>query len=227
MNKSRKGFNKERFRMEDILRILKKRHSVRKFKDTDVPLEDIKRLIEAATLAPSGKNMQNWHFVVIRNKRKIAEIADIVIRKDAELAAAAKTEETKKKIQSAAVYHTVFKNAPVLILTYAGPYPVIGEALQAEGALPGEAIDVLLRPHPGIQNIAAAMENLLLAAADMGYGTCWMTGPTCASQEITQYINFHKEGYHLAALTPLGVPASEVRGGPPRKPLEEVMTVIE
>jgi nitroreductase len=62
-----------------------KRHSVRKFTEEQIPDQTIKELIKAATYAPSGKNQQNWHFVVVTNKEKIAEIARIVERKNAEL----------------------------------------------------------------------------------------------------------------------------------------------
>jgi len=71
------------------------------------------------------------------------------------------------------------------------------------------------------------MENLLLAAAAMGYGTCWMTGPTYAADEITQIIGFSKPGYFLAAMTPLGIPAEGKYANPPRKPVTDVLTIID
>ncbi|QIB28028.1 nitroreductase family protein [Caloranaerobacter azorensis] len=204
-----------------------KRHSVRKFKDIDVPIEDIKEIIKAGTYAPSGKNLQNWHFVVVKNKEKIEEMARIVERKNAELANYAKDEDTKKSFTKYLKYHTVFRNAPVVILVYAGPYPSTGLELLKEKGASKEELDAVILPNPGIQNIAAAMENILLAASSMGYGTCWMTGPNYASREITDYIGFKKEGYFLAAMTPLGIPEEFELKSPPRKPLEEVMTIIE
>ncbi len=115
----------------------------------------------------------------------------------------------------------------MLVLIYAGPYDTIANTLQADGLMSDEQALAYARSNPGIQNIAAAMENLQLAAIAMGYGTCWMTGPTYAAEEISCYIGFKKEGYYLAALTPLGVPAAEKLTSPPRKPLEEVLTFIE
>lgn len=46
------------------------RKSIRKFKDTPVPTKDLKEMIKAATYAPSGKNLQNWHFVVVSDREK-------------------------------------------------------------------------------------------------------------------------------------------------------------
>lgn len=204
-----------------------KRHSIRKFKDIEVPLEDIKELIKAAAYAPSGKNKQNWHFVVIKNKEKIDEIARIVEKRNAELVNASSNEEIKKSFSKFLKYHTVFKNASVLVLVYAGPYPSTGLDIYKDIGASTEEIHDLLRPSAGIQNVAAAMENFLLAAANMGYGGCWMTGPNYASKQIEEYIGFEKEGYFLASLTPLGVPEESEPKSPSRKPLDEVLTIIE
>ncbi|MBP2663824.1 MAG: drgA 2 [Firmicutes bacterium] len=203
-----------------------KRHSVRRFTKEQVPEQTIKELIKAATYAPSGKNQQNWHFVVIANKEKIDEIARIVERKNAELCTYLCDEAKIKGLKASLPYQTVFKAAPVLVLVYAGPYDTIADMLLADGIMPCEEAVKYAKPNPGIQNIAAALENLLLAAADRGYGTCWMTGPTHAAEEISAYIGFRKEGYYLAAMTPLGVPASDKLSAPPRKPVEDVLTFI-
>jgi nitroreductase len=204
-----------------------KRHSVRKFTEEQIPEQTIKELIKAATYAPSGKNQQNWHFVVVTNKEKIAEIARIVEKKNAELSKSLRDEAKIKGFTGMVGYQTVFKGAPVLILVYAGQYDTIADMLLADGVMPPEEVAQYAKPNPGVQNIAAAFENLLLAAADKGYGTCWMTGPTYADKEISEYIGFKKEGYYLAAMTPLGVPVSDKLSSPPRKPVEEVVTFIK
>lgn len=204
-----------------------KRHSVRKFKDRDVPVEDLKEILKAATYAPSGKNLQNWHFVVIKNKEKINQLAEIVEKKNEELASSTSDEELSKSFRKYVKYHTVFKNAPIVILVYAGPYPITGIDLLKSKGLSNEELEYYSKPSPGIQNIAAAMENLLLAAANMGYGTCWMTGPIYAGKEIENFIGLKKEDYHLASITPLGVPEDSKIISPPRKPLEDVITIID
>lgn len=56
---------------------MKQRFSVRRFKDQDVEQEKIDKLIEAARIAPSAKNVQPWHFVVIKDKEKRAKLTDI------------------------------------------------------------------------------------------------------------------------------------------------------
>jgi len=46
---------------------IKRRRTIRDFSDTSVPRDVIENCIEAAGSAPSGANLQPWHFVVISN----------------------------------------------------------------------------------------------------------------------------------------------------------------
>lgn len=66
-------------RSEAILRLLKKRRTVRQFSSDPVPIEIIQNAIAAAGTAPSGANQQPWRFVVVRDpeiKQKIREAAE-------------------------------------------------------------------------------------------------------------------------------------------------------
>lgn len=51
--------------MDDVLDLIKARRSIRRYQKRDVPREVIERLIEAARWAPTGANIQPWHFVVV------------------------------------------------------------------------------------------------------------------------------------------------------------------
>lgn len=51
----------------DFYDVIKKRHSIRKYKPDAVEEDKLNRLLEAARLAPSGKNGQPWRFIVVRN----------------------------------------------------------------------------------------------------------------------------------------------------------------
>ncbi len=203
-----------------------RRHSVRKFKQEPVCDEHIEAIIKAATYAPSGKNAQNWHFVVITDKNKITEIAQIVETENSKLCQYLTDENKIRAFKGAVGYHTVFKDAPTLVLVYASHYETIADMLGEVGILDSAEISKYARPNPGAQNVAAAMENLHLAAASLGYGTCWMTGPTYAAEAISEYLGFKKAGYYLSALTPMGLPLSAKLSSPTRKPLEEVLTII-
>ena len=59
---------------------LDRRRTVREFSDRPVPRDIIETALKAGNTAPSGANLQPWHFVVIsgaETKRKIREAAEI------------------------------------------------------------------------------------------------------------------------------------------------------
>lgn len=64
--------------MNPVIENIIARKSVRSFVDKRIPDEAISLLGEAAVNAPSGMNRQEWCFVFIRNKEKIAALADAV-----------------------------------------------------------------------------------------------------------------------------------------------------
>lgn len=64
-----------------------------------------------------------------------------------------------------------------------------------------------MRPYPGLQSVSAAIQNLLLVAHSLGYGTCWMTGPLVAYRELEEILGVDAP-WELVALVPLGVPAA-------------------
>ncbi len=60
-----------------ILESIKKRFSVRKFKDKPIAKEKLEAILEAARLAPSARNIQPWHFVVIDDSQKRKQLTEI------------------------------------------------------------------------------------------------------------------------------------------------------
>jgi nitroreductase len=66
-------------RAEDFYREMRRRRTVREFADRPVPREIIEQCLLAASTAPSGANLQPWHFVVVSDpavKRRIREAAE-------------------------------------------------------------------------------------------------------------------------------------------------------
>jgi nitroreductase len=62
-----------------VLEVIRQRRSVRAYKKDSVPEEILFRVLEAARLAPSGKNLQPWKFVVVQDralKKKLAEASN-------------------------------------------------------------------------------------------------------------------------------------------------------
>lgn len=66
-------------RSKEFSDYIKQRRTVREYSKKDFPIEIIENCIKAAASAPSGANMQPWHFVVVKNKnikKKIREGAE-------------------------------------------------------------------------------------------------------------------------------------------------------
>jgi len=59
----------------ELKEAIKKRESIRDYEDKPVPEEKLLRVLEAARLAPSGGNRQQWKFVVVREDKKRHELS--------------------------------------------------------------------------------------------------------------------------------------------------------
>ncbi len=51
----------------EVQEAIRKRNSIRAYEDRPVPDEVLHNILEAARLAPSGRNSQSWKFAVVRN----------------------------------------------------------------------------------------------------------------------------------------------------------------
>lgn len=204
-----------------------KRKSIRDYKDEPVPKEDILKMLDAAVHAPSPKHQQNWHFVVVQDKKMIEKIAEIVKEKHTYIGSFAGSEEERKKFMNLLPYYTNFQRSACAVLVYACEYKMIEEKILKANNAGEDIINSIKASQSVAQGIGAAVENFLLAAASMGYGTCYMTGPSYASKEIEEVVGFNKQGYELMSIISLGVPQDKTPAQPKRKPLDEVVTFIE
>ena len=62
----------------DLFEVIEKRRSIRSYKPTPIPNEHLRKILEAARLAPSGKNLQPWRFIIVRNPEKKRMLAEAV-----------------------------------------------------------------------------------------------------------------------------------------------------
>jgi nitroreductase len=94
---------------------------------------------------------------------------------------------------------------------------------RAFGAAPA-AIVIAAEPSSEywVQDASAAMQNMLLAAAALGYGGCWVEGSRKNWQAPVAEMLRIPEGKQPWAMTPIGVPAAQ----PPRpaKPSAQELT---
>jgi nitroreductase len=192
----------------ELIEAIKKRRSIRKFKSDKIPKKDIYDIIQAASLAPSAHNKQMWRFIAITNKRIITEMKKVIVTEVEELISWPELKEIELQLKGLQAYSTFFVKAPLVFAILVKPYhSIMDEVLKLDRLKKKQA--GLLSSHIEIQSVAAAVENLLLAATDKGYGTCWMCGPLIAVSALEEILKIEKP-WKLMALIPLGIPDQEL-----------------
>ena len=174
--------------------------AIRYLKPDPVPNELIRKLIEAATKAPSGTNRQPWKFIIIRDaetKRRIGEYYRHIVPRLRHLA------DEKPRIYESATYLAKhLHKVPVLILACienGGP-STLGKG----------------------SSIYPAVQNLLLAARGLGLGSVLTTFHKQYEREIKELLGI-PDNVETAALLPVGFLADGIHYGPTRRsPVEEV-----
>ena len=58
----------------DIYEVIKKRRSIRRFKQDEIPLRILEKLVDAARFAPSGGNIQPWEFIIVNDKELLDKV---------------------------------------------------------------------------------------------------------------------------------------------------------
>ena len=61
----------------DVVKAIKERRSIRKYKSTEVESEKVDTILQAGRWAPSASNKQPWHFIVVRDqamRKKFGEV---------------------------------------------------------------------------------------------------------------------------------------------------------
>ncbi|MCL2359115.1 MAG: nitroreductase family protein [Nitrososphaerota archaeon] len=65
----------------DVFEAVQERHSIRNYQNKPVPKEKLKKILEAARLAPSARNIEPWHFIIVSDREKRQVLAKGVYAK--------------------------------------------------------------------------------------------------------------------------------------------------
>ena len=201
---------------ESFLELVRARRSIRKFREDPIPQETLHSLIEAASWAPSASNRQDWEFTVITSENVKEEMKKLVWSRWESLLRREKEDAVTEGLRSYLKNFDWFAQAPVLIVISAKRPEaflcnMFGDA--AEG-IAGTSVSA-----------AMAAENLMLAAHASGVGSCCVTGPLAAEEELKGLLGMGKRR-RIVCLIALGYPA-EQPAAPGRKPVERIAKYIE
>jgi coenzyme F420-0:L-glutamate ligase/coenzyme F420-1:gamma-L-glutamate ligase len=195
---------------DSFYKLASNRRSIRRFNNAPVAEAIIRRVLEAGTQAPSAHNRQPWRFVVLLEAKKSERLASkmgAMLRADLErdgLDAAsieADVSRSYARITGAAVAIVVCLDKSTL-----DEYP-------DERRSTAEYI-------MGIQGVAMAGENILLAAHAEGLGGCWLCAPLFVPDLVREELDLQPD-WEPQGMILLGYPRDAGRARS-RRPVEDV-----
>lgn len=168
-----------------VFDLIKRRRSIGKMTGERPTRQQIERLLEAATHAPNHHKVQPWRFIVLAGSAReelgavmAKSLADRLEETSSDKAQAVLNKERNKLLRS-----------PVVIVVVAEP-PRQPNVLEIEN----------------IEAVAAAVQNMLLTAEEMGLACMWRTGDAAYDPHVKQWLGLAL-GEHIVAFLYVGYPA--------------------
>ncbi|MEU5692955.1 nitroreductase family protein [Actinosynnema sp. NPDC020468] len=181
--------------------VLSTTRAVRKRLDLDrpVPRRLIEECVDLATQAPTGRNRQRWHFIVVDDEERRARIAEIFRRAVAATVSKPLTPQDVRRMNAHPTslaritegfehLHENIHRVPVIVI------PAV------EGRTEGADV----REQAGTWgSILPAAWSFMLAARERGLGTVWTTAHAPLERELAGLLGVPHDEVMLAALIPL------------------------
>jgi nitroreductase len=60
----------------DFKNLVQKRRSIRQFTDEELKPEDLHSILRAGLMAPTGKSVRGWHFIVVDDKQTLSQMSE-------------------------------------------------------------------------------------------------------------------------------------------------------
>jgi nitroreductase len=131
--------------MNETIRTILKRRSIRAYEHMQIPDDELHLILEAGSFAPTAMGQQPWHFIVLQNP----VLLDKLQTRCKEMFA--RSEIPALRDLAAKEEFDVFYKAPTLVIVAADRTAIAP-----------------------VQDSVLAMENMMIAAASLGIGSCWV-----------------------------------------------------
>jgi nitroreductase len=181
--------------------LLKTTRAVRKRLDFDRPVADqvLRECVEYAIQAPTGSNVQGWHFVLVTERDKIEKIAAIYKKafdwyRDSPVYAGRVVEGISE--QRDAQQARVADSADYLAENMHRSPALFIPCMEGRNATAGAA-----------GSIVPAAWSFMLAAREQGLGTCWTTLHLLHEQEAADVLGIPFDDVQQWALSPVAYTA--------------------
>ena len=137
---------------QELYDLICERRSCRAYQAEQVPKDLLDQVLEAGRMAPSGMNVRQSHFIVVRRPELLEKVRVLLQQILAEMDAASSSPILARAIALAKEgKHSFFYGAPTLIVV---------------ANRRGNANNVA--------DSAAALQNMMLMATALGLGNCWI-----------------------------------------------------
>jgi len=178
----------------EFIDVVRGRRSIREFADVPVSRQNLEAILEAACWAPSAQNLQPWYFQVLTSEEDVnwlyRELNKTAPAHRLELEA--RFSNHPQVVEDTLAFMERMGGAKTVVLAYLNK--------------PSYNDDV---KDSAVQSVAAAMENLCLAAYDRGIGSCWVEYVTRIGDRVRE--RFAPEHGRLIGAIMLGYPTREQR----------------
>lgn len=193
--------------------------AVRRLRPDPIPDDVLRRVLEAATWAPTGGNVQPWRMIAVTDGARRARLGELYAerwtiyarhyraRLAAEMSEAARAQQ-ERTLAAADHLGAHFGEAPVIVVVCFEP------SLLAVTDSKQERVSVV-----GGGSIYPAVENLLLACRAEGLG-CTLTTLLCAVEPAVRELLAIPPPWGTAAHIPIGYPAGRGHGPIARRAVE-------
>ena len=201
-----------------IQHLINTRTSINHFQPSR-PLQesDISLLVELATKAPTAYNMQNWHFIAVQSEEAKIQLKSAAFGQqkivDASIAFIICGKLEAHQQLSSALEPSVKAN-------------IIGQHVAdawVTHAMAAHKNNDLLQRDEAIRSASLAAMSLLLAAQDMGFGSCPIGGFDAI--EVSRQFALSENEIPVLIVV-VGYPKEQNLRQKMRKPLSEILTVI-
>lgn len=194
----------------NIYEAINERRSIRRYQTTMVEEETLMKLAQVAITAPNGGNAQPWDFVFVSDPELIKKLVKMLADVHGEYFGQARKDNLEgERLEKTISMYGRLINAPVFVLACMN---IRNQQLNE----PYTKWTTTWAHH----SVAAAMENLVLAAVSEGLGTCWLGSPSWKEDEIKKLFNI-PEHVEILAMSPIGYPDESPKARP-RIAVEEV-----
>jgi nitroreductase len=202
----------------DIYEAMATTRAVRRLRPDPIPDAVLRRVLEAATWAPSGGNRQPWRILAVRDAALKRSLRDLYqgpwgpysARQRSQLERLPADSRDRGLRALAAADHLAdhLHDAPVIVvLCFQPELLMITDAGQARPSVVGGA------------SLYPAVQNLLLASRAEGLGAV-LTTLLCAAEDKVRPLLGIPEPWATAAYVPIGYPVGRGHGRVSRKPVE-------